>query len=69
ATLSLNLVNKMKKRLFSNVFSEDSKYNNILMTKRKYDSIIEDVKRLKDSKKKESSQGYRIVQRYDALTV
>lgn len=39
------------------------------MTKRRYDSITEDVKRIKVSKKKESSQDYRIIQRYDALIV
>uniref|UniRef100_A0A8C4SKZ6 Integrase catalytic domain-containing protein n=1 Tax=Erpetoichthys calabaricus TaxID=27687 RepID=A0A8C4SKZ6_ERPCA len=63
------LVSKMKKRFFANLFSEDSKYNSVLMTKRKYDSIIEDVKRIKVSKKKESSRDYRIIQRYYVLTV
>uniref|UniRef100_A0A8C4RLZ2 Integrase catalytic domain-containing protein n=1 Tax=Erpetoichthys calabaricus TaxID=27687 RepID=A0A8C4RLZ2_ERPCA len=66
---SNELVSKMKKRFFANLFSKDSKYNSVLMTKRKYDSIIEDVKRIKVSKKKESSRGYRIIQRYDVLTV
>ncbi|XP_063290440.1 zinc finger protein 420-like [Pelobates fuscus] len=66
---STELVTKMKKRFFANLFSKDSKYNSVLMTKRKYDSIIEDVKRIKVSKKKESSRDYRIIQRYDVLTV
>lgn len=39
------------------------------MTKRKYDSIFEDVKRIKIFKKKESSWDYQIIQRYDALIV
>uniref|UniRef100_A0A8C4RCU6 Integrase catalytic domain-containing protein n=1 Tax=Erpetoichthys calabaricus TaxID=27687 RepID=A0A8C4RCU6_ERPCA len=50
---STKLVSKMKKRFFANLFSEDSKYNN--------------VKRIKVSKKK-SSRDYRIIQRY-VLTV
>lgn len=56
----------MKKRFFVKCFSEDSKYSSVLMTKREYDSIIEYVK---VSKKKESSQDYRIIQRYDVLIV
>lgn len=66
---STELVSKMKNRFLTNLFSEGSKYNSVLMTKRKYDSIIEDVKRIKVSKKKESSRDYRIIQRYDVLTV
>uniref|UniRef100_A0A8C4SWK5 Integrase catalytic domain-containing protein n=1 Tax=Erpetoichthys calabaricus TaxID=27687 RepID=A0A8C4SWK5_ERPCA len=41
---STELVSKMKKSFFANLFGEDSKYNSVLMTKRKHDSIIEDVK-------------------------
>ncbi|GFS58393.1 hypothetical protein NPIL_419971 [Nephila pilipes] len=39
------------------------------MTKRKNYSIIEDVKRIKFSKNKESSRDNRVIQRYDVLTV
>lgn len=39
------------------------------MTKQKYDSITEDVKRIKVTKKKESFRDHRIIQRYDVLTV
>jgi len=56
---SSELVSEMKKRFFANLFSEDSKCNSVLLTKQKYDS----------SKKKESSRDYRIIQRYDVLTV
>ncbi|XP_053545703.1 KRAB-A domain-containing protein 2 [Bombina bombina] len=66
---STELVRKMKKRLFAKLFSEDSKYNSVLMTKRKYDSIIEDVKRIKVYKNKESSRDYRTIERDDVLTV
>ncbi|GIY05145.1 hypothetical protein CDAR_308871 [Caerostris darwini] len=38
------------------------------MIKRKYGSIIEDEKRIKVSKKKESSRDYRIIQQHDVLT-
>jgi len=58
---STKLVSKMKEKFFANFFSEDSKYNSVLMTERKYDSIIKDIKRIKVSKKKESSRDYRII--------
>ncbi|GBM33452.1 KRAB-A domain-containing protein 2 [Araneus ventricosus] len=67
--LNTELLDRMKNRFYSNLFSKDSKYNSVLMTKQKYDSIIEDVKRIKVSKKKESSRDYRIIERYDVLTV
>ncbi|GBM38984.1 hypothetical protein AVEN_271086-1 [Araneus ventricosus] len=66
---STELVSKKKKGFFANLFSEDSKYNSLLMTKRKNVSVIEDVKRIKVFKKKESSRDYRIIRRYDVLTV
>uniref|UniRef100_A0A8C5Q829 Integrase catalytic domain-containing protein n=1 Tax=Leptobrachium leishanense TaxID=445787 RepID=A0A8C5Q829_9ANUR len=46
---------EMKKRFLAKLISEHSKYNSILMTKRKYDTTIED--------------NHRIIQRYDVLTV
>ncbi|GIY69367.1 SCAN domain-containing protein 3 [Caerostris darwini] len=61
--------NKMKKRFYSKLFSKDSKLNSVLLTKRKYDSIIADVKRIKTSNKKESPRDYRIIKKYDVLTV
>ncbi|GFT37846.1 KRAB-A domain-containing protein 2 [Nephila pilipes] len=66
---SKELPSKMKDKFYSNLFSKDSKYNSVLMTKQKYDSIIEDVKRIKVSKKKESSRDYRIIERYDVQTI
>lgn len=62
-------MSEMKKKFFANLIGEDSKYNNVLKTKRNYDTIVEVLKRIKVSKKKESSGDYRIIQRYDVLTV
>lgn len=59
---------KMKEKFYANLFSKDSRFNSVLMTKRKYDSIIEDVKRIKIFKKKESPRDYRIIERYDVVT-
>lgn len=40
----------------------------VLMTKRKFDSIVEDIKRIKVYKMKESSQHYEIIEKQDIWT-
>lgn len=40
----------------------------VLMTKRKFDSIVEDIKRIKFYKMKESSQHYEIIENQDIWT-
>lgn len=66
---STELQNKMKSKFYENLFSKDARWNSVLLTKRKYDSLIEDVKRIKVSKKKDSSRDYKLIKRYDVLTV
>lgn len=63
------LVDKMKRQFYSNLFSKSDAGNGALLTKRKYNSLIEDVKRIKLSKKKDSPRDYKIMKRYDILTI
>ncbi|GFW46042.1 KRAB-A domain-containing protein 2 [Trichonephila clavipes] len=62
-------LSEMKDRFYTTLFSKDAKHNSVMMTKQKYDSMIEDIKRIKISKKKESTRDYRIVERYDVMTI
>lgn len=59
---------KMKEKFYAILFSKDWRFNSVLLTKRKYDSIIDDVKRIKIFKKKESPRDYKLIERYDVVT-
>ncbi|GFX21028.1 hypothetical protein TNCV_2045041 [Trichonephila clavipes] len=45
----------MNRSFIENLFIKDSEYNSVLITKQKYESIIEDLRRIKVSKKKDNT--------------